>query len=120
MPRHSLRTVVAHLISDALDREVTVTQLWSGRTQPTEFWVPVDHGLQLPWTAEGTVEVLDNWLRHARGAIGLDRRFFLAVSGAALTAPAWSTPTTSPPGPTSPSCRRPASVRSLQDQLRVT
>ena len=35
------------------------------------------------------MEVLDDWLRHTGGSIGLDRRSFLAVSGAALTAPAW-------------------------------
>ncbi len=89
MPREPLPTVVAHLISDALDRDVSVAQLWSGRVQPAEFWVPADHGLQLPWTAAGTVEVLDDWLRHTGGSIGMDRRIFLAVSGATLTAPAW-------------------------------
>jgi len=89
VPREPLPTVVAHLISDALDREVSVAQVWSGRAQPAEFWVPADHGLRLPWTAAGTVEVLDDWLRHAGGSIGMDRRIFLAVSGASLTAPAW-------------------------------
>ncbi|MGB6164692.1 MAG: hypothetical protein WCF33_03440 [Pseudonocardiaceae bacterium] len=89
LPREPLPTVVGHVISDALDREVSVAHLWSGRTQPAEFWVPADHGLQLPWTAAGTVEVLDDWLRHTGGSIGMDRRIFLAVSGAPLTAPAW-------------------------------
>ena len=89
LPREPMPTVVAHLISDALDREVPVAQLWSGRTQPAEFWVPADHGLQLPWTAAGTVKVLDDWLGHTGGSIGMDRRTFLAVSGATLTAPAW-------------------------------
>ncbi|HEU0127454.1 MAG TPA: hypothetical protein VFQ48_02455, partial [Pseudonocardiaceae bacterium] len=36
------------------------------------------------------VGVLDDWLRHTGGSIGMDRRIFLAVSGAALTTPAWS------------------------------
>jgi len=89
LPRDPLPTVVAHLISDVLDREVSVAQLWSGRAQPAEFWVPADHELQLPWTAAGTVKVLDDWLGHTGGSIGMDRRIFLAVSGAALTAPAW-------------------------------
>jgi hypothetical protein len=89
LPREPLPTVVAHLISDVLDREVSVAQLRSGRAQPAEFWVSADHGLQLPWTAAGTVEVLDDWLRHTGGSIGMDRRIFLAVSGATLTAPAW-------------------------------
>jgi hypothetical protein len=89
VPRDPLPTVVAHVISDALDREVSVAQLWSGRAQPAEFWMPSDHGLCLPWTAAGTVEVLDDWLRHTGGAIGMDRRIFLAVSGTTLTGPAW-------------------------------
>jgi hypothetical protein len=63
--------------------------VWSGRAQPAEFWVPADAGLALPWTAVGTVDVLDDWLRHTGGSIGMDRRIFLAVSGATLTAPAW-------------------------------
>ncbi len=89
VPRGPLPTVVAHLISDALDREVLVAELWSGRARPAELWVPGDAGLRLPWTAAGTVEILDDWLRHTGGSIGMDRRIFLAVSGAALTAPAW-------------------------------
>jgi len=89
LPRHPLPTVVAHLISDTLDREVSVDELWSGRAQRAELWVPADTGLHLPWTAAGTVEVLDDWLRNTGGSIRVDRRFFLAVSGASLTAPAW-------------------------------
>ena len=89
VPRSPLPTVVAHLISDALDREVSVQGLWSGRARPAEFWVSADIDLQLPWTAAGTVEVLDDWLRHTGGSSGMDRRVFLAVGGAALTGPAW-------------------------------
>jgi hypothetical protein len=89
VPRDPVPTVVAHLVSDALDREVSVAQVWSGRAQPAEFWVSADAGLRLPWTAAGTVEVLDDWLRHTGGSIGMDRRIFLAASGATLTAPAW-------------------------------
>ncbi|MGH3694042.1 MAG: hypothetical protein ACRDRX_08670 [Pseudonocardiaceae bacterium] len=89
VPRDPLPTVVAHLLSDALDREVPVAQVWSGRAQPAEFWVPADAELRLPWTTMGTVEVLDDWLRHTGGTIGMDRRIFLAVSGATLTGPAW-------------------------------
>jgi len=67
VPRHPLPTVVAHVISDALDREVSVEQLWSGRARRAELWIPADVGLRLPWSAEGTVRVLDDWLRHTGG-----------------------------------------------------
>ncbi len=90
LPRDPLPTVVAHLISDTLDREVSLDELWSGRARPAELWVPADAGMNLPWTPAGTVEVLDDWLGHTGGAIRMDRRFFLAVSGGALTAPAWA------------------------------
>jgi len=89
VPRHPLPTVVAHLVSDVLDREVSVERLWSGRARPAELWVPADVDLGLPWTAAGTVGVLDDWLRHTGGSMGVDRRTFLAVGGAALTGPAW-------------------------------
>jgi hypothetical protein len=89
LPRGPLPTVVAHLISDTLGREVCLDELWSGRARPAEFWVPANAGMSRPWTVAGTVEVLDDWLGHTGGSIGMDRRIFLAVSGAALTAPAW-------------------------------
>lgn len=41
-------------------------------------------------TPAGTVQLVDDWLGHTGGAIGMDRRFFLAVSGGALTASAWA------------------------------
>ncbi len=90
LPRGPLPTVVAHLISDTLDREVSLDELWSGRAQPAELWVPADAGMNRPWTPAGTVQVLDDWLGHTGGSIGMDRRNFLAVSGGALTAPAWA------------------------------
>lgn len=89
LPRDPLPTVVAHLISDTLDREVCLDELWSGRATPAELWVPAYTGMNLPWTPAGTVRVLDDWLGHTGGPIGMDRRSFLAVSGATLTAPAW-------------------------------
>lgn len=90
VPHHPLPTVIAHVVSDALGSEITVPELWQGRARTSELWVPASAGLDLPWTASGTVNFLEDWLRHAGGAIGMDRRKFLAVSGAALTAPAWA------------------------------
>ncbi len=90
LPRDPLPTVVAHLISDTLDREISLDELWSGRAKQAELWLPSDAGMNLPWTAAGTVQVLDDWLGHTGGVIGMDRRNFLAVSGATLTAPAWA------------------------------
>ncbi|MGH3697781.1 MAG: hypothetical protein ACRDRX_28015 [Pseudonocardiaceae bacterium] len=90
LPRGPLPTVVAHVISDSLGREVSLDELWSGRAAPAELWVPADAGVDLPWTPAGTVSMLDDWLAYPGGPIGMDRRCFLAVSGATLTAPAWA------------------------------
>lgn len=90
LPRGPLPTVVAHVISDALGREVCLEELWSGRATPAELWVPASVGMDLPWTPAGTVAVLDDWLCHTGGALGMDRRSFLVISGATLTAPAWA------------------------------
>jgi hypothetical protein len=90
LPRDPLPTVVAHVISDSLGREVSLDELWSGRARSAELWVPADAGMTQPWTPAGTVQVLDGWLGHTGGAMGMDRRSFLAVSGATLTAPAWA------------------------------
>ncbi|MGB6165804.1 MAG: hypothetical protein WCF33_02675 [Pseudonocardiaceae bacterium] len=90
LPRGPLPTVVAHLISDTLGREVCFEELWSGRATPAELWVAADAGMDLPWSPAGTVQVLDDWLGRTGGAIGMDRRNFLATSGATLTAPAWA------------------------------
>jgi hypothetical protein len=68
LPREPMPTVVAHLFSDVLDREVSVAQLWSGRTQPAEFWVPADHGLQLPWTAAGSEDLRNRMVDHIDAA----------------------------------------------------
>ncbi|MGH3753605.1 MAG: hypothetical protein ACRDRP_13060 [Pseudonocardiaceae bacterium] len=67
LPGDPLPTVVVHLISDTLDREVSFDELWSGRAKSAGLWVPADAGMDLPWTAAGTVEVLDDWLGHTGG-----------------------------------------------------
>ena len=98
LPRGPLPTVVAHLISDTLGREVSLAELWSGRAKPAELWVPADAGMNLPWTPAGTVEVLDDWLGHTGGSIGMDRRFSSRSVVARLPHRPGPMPTTSAPG----------------------
>ena len=45
--------------------------MWSGRAQSAKFWVPTNAGMDLPWTPAGTVDVLNDWLRHTGGSIGV-------------------------------------------------
>jgi hypothetical protein len=60
LPRAPLPTVVAHLISDALGREVGLEELWSGRATPAALWVSADAGMTAPWSPAGPVQVLDD------------------------------------------------------------
>ncbi|MGH3326735.1 MAG: hypothetical protein ACRDPT_02865 [Streptomycetales bacterium] len=89
VPHEPMPTVVAHLLSDALDEPVSLDKLWQGRARSASLWVPSDDGLDLTWNLDGTVAVLHDWLTHGGGLMDLDRRTFLAISGAALTGPAW-------------------------------
>jgi hypothetical protein len=47
--------------------------------------LPANNGMDLPWSAEGTLQVLEDWLLSGL----MDRRTFLALSGVALTGAAW-------------------------------
>jgi hypothetical protein len=116
LPREPMPTVVAHLFSDVLDREVSVAQLWSGRTQPAEFWVPADHGLQLPWTAAGSEDLRNRMVDHIDAA---DHLRSASVERALRTVPRHlfvpdasiedATPTSpSPPSPAAPAAGPPA------------
>ena len=87
LPRDPLPTVVAHLLSEVLGRPVDVRWLWQGRVEPSAMWVPANAGMDVPWHLGGIVTLMRNW--PTPGGDTVDRRVFLAVSGAALTGPAW-------------------------------
>jgi hypothetical protein len=72
---------VAHLLSCELGRLVTVGELWRGRAMDSPLVMPADAGIRQPWSRTGTLGVLDDWV--VTGL--LDRRQFLAISGAGLT-----------------------------------
>jgi hypothetical protein len=88
-PHDPMPTVVAHLLSNALERTISVEQLWSGSASPSTLWVPADAGVSVPWDLGGTVAVLDDWLRGGGPYMDTDRREFLSIAGAAFTASAW-------------------------------
>ncbi len=89
VPHDPLPTVVAHLLSHELGRTISVQELWAGKAKDSPLWIPADTGLDVPWTVRGTLDILADWLVNGGNAMNLDRRTFLALSGAALTAPAW-------------------------------
>jgi len=88
VPRQPLPTVIAHVLSQARGAPVAVSHLWPGVRASTR-WVASDEGMQVPWDLQGTKELLNHWFTREGAMFDGDRRSFMAVSGAALTAPAW-------------------------------
>lgn len=89
VPHNPLPTVVTHILSDALGRHVSVEALWGGKAKTSPLWIPAYDGIDVPWNLPGTLTILNDWLKHGEKFMDLDRRTFLALSGAALTGPVW-------------------------------
>ncbi|WP_405132946.1 tetratricopeptide repeat protein [Nocardia sp. NBC_01388] len=85
-PRAPWPELIATLLAAELDRPLSPETLgWPaarGDDQPP--LLPADSGLQLPWTAEGAARAM----RAVTEADPMDRRSFLTVMGAAMSAPA--------------------------------
>ncbi len=88
VPRQPLPTVVAHVLSQASGRVVSVGCLWPGTAGSAE-WVSADVGTQVSWDLWGTKALVNGWFTSGGAMLGGDRRSFMALSGAALTVPAW-------------------------------
>lgn len=81
IPRAPLPTLAASVLSHALGRSVSVSDLWGPGTPATPSAVPADALMHLPWERTHTLTILNDWIRAGL----LDRRHFLAISGAALS-----------------------------------
>jgi hypothetical protein len=87
VPRQPVPTVVAHVLSQAGGEHVAVSYLWPG-VRAASGWAAADDGMQVPWDLHGTKVLLNHWFTGGT-VFDVDRRNFMAVSGAALTVPAW-------------------------------
>jgi hypothetical protein len=65
-----------------------VADLWPG-TAEADGWIPADSGVQVTWNGTGMQALLSDWSRQGNAVVEADRRVFMAVSGEALTTPAW-------------------------------
>ncbi len=79
-PRAPLPTVTAWVLSRELGRPVTVSELWQDRAVPSPLVLPADVEMDPSCSRTATMGLLDDWVRAGL----LDRRHFLAVSGAAV------------------------------------
>ncbi|MEE1797512.1 hypothetical protein PUR57_02225 [Streptomyces sp. JV176] len=89
IPRDPLPTVTAHVLAEALGRPVPLNHLWGpGMRRSSSTWVRADDGLPPPTAPGATVETATQWVIQDGG--DMDRRTFLAISGAAFTGPAFT------------------------------
>lgn len=89
VPPQPLPTVIAHVLSQALGAPVSVSYLWPDEASASTRWVASDKDMQVPWDLTGMKALVNSWLPKGEAVLGMERRSFMAVSGAALTAPAW-------------------------------
>jgi hypothetical protein len=82
VPRPPLPALVAWVLSRELGRPVSVAELWHGKSGPSPLMLPADAGLDHPWTRDGALSVVDDWVVSGL----LDRRVFLALSTGAILA----------------------------------
>ncbi|MFF1676126.1 carph-isopro domain-containing protein [Streptomyces sp. NPDC058256] len=82
VPRQPLPAMAAYVLSQELGRGVSVGELWQGRAADAPMLVPADENLGQPWTREGLSRIVEDWVLSGL----VDRRRFLAMSGAMLLA----------------------------------
>jgi hypothetical protein len=85
VPHPPLPALTAHVLSQRLGRPVEVTHLWRGLSSSTSILLATS-GLDLAWTVDSTVRVAQDW---AMAGL-IERRVFLAVTGAALAQAVWT------------------------------
>jgi hypothetical protein len=81
VPRAPLPALVAHAFSDRLGRPVTTSDIWGDQAPLSSHLLLASAGMNHPWSVEGTRKIARDWI------IGglVERRHFMAVTGAALT-----------------------------------
>ena len=82
VPRPPLPTLTAWVFAQELGRPVTVAELWQGKASDVALIMAADADMNTPWSRSALLGILDDWVMSGL----LDRRQFLATSGAALAA----------------------------------
>ncbi|MFC6022246.1 hypothetical protein ACFP2T_39580 [Plantactinospora solaniradicis] len=82
VPHGDIPDLVVGLLSRALDTDLTYEDVWGVEPRRPPAALPADHEMDLPWTGTGLLSTL--------GDLVPTRRTFIALTGAALTGPAWA------------------------------
>ncbi|WP_232344381.1 hypothetical protein [Actinoplanes awajinensis] len=82
LPHGDVPDLVVQVLAGALSTEVTYEQVWGRPRTRGPAPLSADHGSDLPWDATGLLSLL--------GEPVPTRRTVLAVTGAAITGPAWA------------------------------
>ncbi|SOE32511.1 carph-isopro domain-containing protein [Streptomyces sp. OK228] len=82
VPRSPLPAMTAYVLSQELGRQVTVEHLWQGKALDAPLLLAADANLERTWTVKGLDQIVEDWVL---GGL-VDRRRFLAISGAGLLA----------------------------------
>ncbi len=90
VPRDPLPTVIAHVLTEALGRQLSLAQLWQGRATVSQLWVASLAGIEPGWGTEHNQRVIADWLSRGDEVFDCDRRRFLSTWGAPLTGLGWS------------------------------
>ncbi len=82
VPRSPLPAMVSYVLSHELGRVISVEQLWQGEAAGAPMMMAADTSLGQSWNVQGLGHIVEDWVL---GGL-LDRRRFLAISGAGLLA----------------------------------
>ncbi|MFC4035263.1 hypothetical protein ACFO3J_27885 [Streptomyces polygonati] len=118
VPRDPLPTVVAHILAEALGHPVSPAGLWGPGTRPSTTWARADEGLPPPIADGATVDIAMQWVTRDGG--DMERRSFLAISGVALTAPAFTVTAASPAGAAVAGALAPVVTPAIADAITTT
>ncbi|MFJ6217270.1 hypothetical protein ACIQGZ_28645 [Streptomyces sp. NPDC092296] len=85
VPHAPVPEATVQLLSQALGTDLSYEQVWTRGKARSLSWTSADHGLDVAWDTRGLLDLL----AEGQAPSMLSRRNFIAVSGAALTSPAW-------------------------------
>jgi hypothetical protein len=85
VPHTPLPMLAAYVLSRHLGRSIEPRHIWQNADVNSPSVVPAISGFDLPWSVASTKQVAQEWAMSGL----IDRRAFLAVSGAALARAVW-------------------------------